>query len=164
MPNLTMRLGFAIFTLIGTIAFSASGQTQKQKPMNLKSLTPNLIVEDVNKTANYYQRTLGFEIILTVPDSGVFDFAMLKLDNVTIMFQSMKGYIEALPEYKDQKAGGTLFLYIEVEDLDKIYDKVKIENAEIVVDINTTFYGTREFTMRDCDGYLLIFAEEVKEE
>jgi len=159
-----MKLRFAIFTLITSISLSVFGQTPKQTPMNLKTLTPNLIVEDVNKTIEFYKRTLGFEVVMTVPESGVFDFAMLKLDNVTIMLQSRKGYVEALPEYKDQKIGGTIFLYFEVADLNKIYDKVKKANAEIVVDINTTFYGTREFTMKDCDGYLLIFAEEAKKE
>ena len=159
-----MKLRFAIFTLITSISLSVFGQTPKQTPMNLKTLTPNLIVEDVNKTVEFYKRTLGFEVVMTVPESGVFDFAMLKLDNVTIMLQSRKGYVEALPEYKDQEIGGTIFLYFEVADLNKIYDRVKKANAEIVVDINTTFYGTREFTMKDCDGYLLIFAEEAKKE
>jgi uncharacterized glyoxalase superfamily protein PhnB len=159
-----MSLRFAIVILITFIAPSVFGQTKTQIPMNLKTLIPNLVVEDVNRTAEYYQRTFGFEIVMTVPDSGAFEFAMLKLDNVTIMFQSMKGFIEALPEYKDQKVGGTLFLYFDVENLDKIYNKAKIANADIVVDINTTFYGTREFTMKDCDGYLLIFAEEQKKE
>ena len=159
-----MKLRFAIFTLITSISLSVFGQTPKQMPMNLKTLTPNLIVEDVNKTVEFYKRTLGFEVVMTVPESGVFDFAMLKLDNVTIMLQSRKAYVEALPEYKDQKIGGTIFLYFEVADLNKIYDRVKKANAEIVVDINTTFYGTREFTMKDCDGYLLIFAEEAKKE
>ena len=159
-----MKLHFAIFTLITSISLSVFGQTPKQTTMNLKTLTPNLIVEDVNKTVEFYKRTLGFEVVMTVPESGVFDFAMLKLDNVTIMLQSRKGYVEALPEYKDQEIGGTIFLYFEVADLNKIYDRVKKANAEIVVDINTTFYGTREFTMKDCDGYLLIFAEEAKKE
>jgi len=99
--------------------------------MNLKALTPNLVVEDVNKTAEYYRSTFGFEILMTVSDSGSFDFAMLKLDNVTIMFQSMKSLVEAFPEYKNQKAGGTFFLYIDVESLDKIYEKAKLANAEI---------------------------------
>ena len=152
----------AIFTIITSISLSIFGQTPKQTTMNLKTLTPNLIVADVNKTVKYYQETLGFEIAMTVPESGVFDFAMLKLDNVTIMFQSRVGYVEALPEYKDKKIGGTLFLYIEVESLDIVYNRVKKASAEIVVDINTTFYGSHEFTMKDCDGYLLIFAEEAK--
>lgn len=129
--------------------------------MNLKSVTPNLVVEDVNKTIEYYQSTLGFEIIMTVPECGLFDFAMLKMDNVTIMFQSMKSYVEALPEYKDQKIGGTIFLYFSIEDLDELYNKVKKAKTEIVVDLHTTFYGMREFTMKDCDGYLLVFAEEL---
>ena len=157
-----MRLRFAIFTLITTIALSAFGQ--KQKAIDFKALTPNLVVENVNRTAEYYQKTLGFEVILTVPETGTFDFAMLKLDNVTIMFQSMKSFVEALPEYKDQKIGGTMFLYFDVENLDEIYNKAKIANAEIVVDINITFYGTREFTMKDSDGYLLVFAEEQQTE
>ena len=39
----------------------------QQNPMNLKALTPNLVVEDVNKSSSYYQTTLGFETIMTVP-------------------------------------------------------------------------------------------------
>ncbi len=159
-----MRLRIAIFIFIIATTPSVFGQTKKQTPMNLKSLIPNLVVEDVNRTAEYYQTTFGFEIVMTVPDSGTYEFAMLKLDKVTLMFQSMKGFIEVLPEYKDQKVGGTLFLYFDVENLDKIYNKAKIANAEIVVDLNTTFYGTREFAMKDCDGYLLIFAEEQEKE
>ena len=128
--------------------------------MKLKSLIPNLIVEDVNRSLLFYHNTLGFETVLTVPEAGVLDFAMLKLDDVTIMLQSFSGYAEALPENKDQKIGGTIFLYIDVENLDEIYKKVRSAGAEIVVDINTTFYGTTEFTIKDSDGYLLIFAED----
>ena len=40
-------------------------------------------------------------------------------------------------------------------------NRAETSNAEIVADINTTFYGAREFTMKDCDGYLLIFAEQL---
>ena len=122
------------------------------------------MVENVNKTAKYYQTTLGFEVLMTVPDSGIFDFAMLKLDNAVIMFQSMKSFIEAMPAYKNQEVGGSLLLYFDVENLDKIYDRVKSVNAEITVDINTTFYGKREFAMKDCDGYLLVFAEDQAKE
>jgi uncharacterized glyoxalase superfamily protein PhnB len=76
----------------------------------------------------------------------------------------MKGFVEALPEYKGQKPGGTVLLYFDILDLDKIYKKAKKAKAELVVDINTTFYGTKEFTMKDCDGYLLIFAEDQTKE
>jgi len=127
--------------------------------MKLNSLIPNLIVEDVNKTVDYYQNTLGFAIVTTVPESGDLEFAMLKLDAVSIMFQSHKSYVDAFPESTGQKVGGTLFLFIDVEDLDGLYKKILEAKAEIAVDMHTTFYGTREFTIKDCDGYLLIFAE-----
>jgi len=38
--------------------------------MNMKSVTPNLIVEDVNKTTEWYKETLGFEMIMSVPETG----------------------------------------------------------------------------------------------
>ncbi len=31
--------------------------------------------------------------------------------------------------------------------------------VEIVADLHTTFYGTREFYFRDCNGYILSFSE-----
>ena len=38
--------------------------------MNMKSVTPNLIVEDVNKTTEWYKEILGFEMIMSVPETG----------------------------------------------------------------------------------------------
>lgn len=135
-------------------------QQYTKKLMKLKSLIPNLIVEDVKRSQSFYQDKLGFETVLTVPETGVLDFAMLKQGDVTIMLQSIKAHIEALPDFKDEKIGGTIFLYFDVEDIDAIYKKVNSAGAELVVDINTTFYGAKEFTIKDSDGYLLIFAED----
>jgi uncharacterized glyoxalase superfamily protein PhnB len=154
-----MRKRYTLIILLMIVPIASWGQ-DKEKPMKLKALTPNLIVEDVNKTVKYYQETLGFKLGLTLPESGTLDFAIMSLDDVTIMFQSMKGFVEAFPEYKGQKTGGTLFLYIDVINVDEVYKRVKDAKAEIIVDMNETFYGTKEFSIKDCDGYLLIFAED----
>lgn len=36
----------------------------------LKRLTPNLIVEDLSRTVEFYQSILDFELVMTVPEEG----------------------------------------------------------------------------------------------
>ena len=51
--------------------------------------------------------------------------------------------------------------FIEMDDLDEFYEKAKIV-GEIVQEKHETFYGTKEFSMRDINGYVLMFAERIK--
>lgn len=39
----------------------------------LEKLTPNLMVEDVNETIDYYKDVLGFELSMTNPKEGTFE-------------------------------------------------------------------------------------------
>ncbi len=55
----------------------------------------------------------------------------------------------------------TLAPNVMVEDLNRTF-RAKANKLVIVQDLNTTFYGMREFTIRDCNGYLLTFAEPVQ--
>lgn len=49
-------------------------------------------------------------------------------------------------------------MYIDVEGIAKLYTDVK-DKAEIVQDMHTTFYGSKEFAIRDINGYVLAFSE-----
>jgi len=123
----------------------------------MKKLTANLMVDNVNSTVEFYKIHLGFELVMTVPDSGQFDWAMMKSGNVEIMFQAMTSIGNDLPGMKGQKVGGTLLLYIDVEDVKKFRSSLK-NDVSIVKDVQKTFYGTEEFTIRDINGYYLTFA------
>ncbi|MEM7107422.1 MAG: VOC family protein [Bacteroidota bacterium] len=61
------------------------------------SLTPNLMVENVNETINYYHAVLGFEKISSVPEEGDLVWASMKKDEVEIMFQEEESLKEDLP-------------------------------------------------------------------
>ena len=63
----------------------------------LNKLTPNLMVEDVNQTIQFYRDVLAFEVLATVPEEGTFAWAMLKRDNVEIMFQQRVSLTEEIP-------------------------------------------------------------------
>jgi hypothetical protein len=61
-------------TMLVTIVQVANGQAIKGvKTMEneMKSLSPNLMVSDVNQTLDFYIDKLGFRKIMTVPDSAI---------------------------------------------------------------------------------------------
>ncbi len=128
----------------------------------LKKLTPNLMVEDVNETVTFYQDVLGFALLATVPEEGQFNWAMMQHDAVEIMFQGRASLTEDVPLFKDKAIGGSLTLYIDVEDIKGLYGQVQ-NRVTILHEMTTTFYGTREFTIQDCNGYVLTFAQAVTE-
>jgi len=125
----------------------------------LKRLIPILMVEDVNKTIHFYQDTLGcFELVLTDPKEGKFDWALMKCENVEIMFQSRESLSEKVPELKNAEIGGTSVTYIEAENVEAHYDWVK-DNVEVIKELHDTPWGRKEFFIKDCNGYIIVFAQ-----
>lgn len=129
--------------------------------VKFQSLSPNLVVADVNKTVNYYTKNLGFSFITSVPESGTYGWAMVMRDGVTLMFQSLESIHEDLPELKISKTGSPGTFFIELAGIDLLYKEVK-EKVDVVSGMRTTFYGKKEFTIKDLNGFFLTFAEDVK--
>ena len=129
--------------------------------INLESLAPNVIVDDVNKAVEYYASTLGFTLIASVPETGKFNWAMVMRDGLTLMFQSLPSIQEDMPSLKIQSKGSIGTFYIRMTGVDALYQSIK-GKAKIAVDMRTTFYGMKEFVVEDLNGYFLAFAEEVK--
>ena len=147
-----------IVLLLSTTLFS---QTMPSINSTFESLSPNMIVDDVNLTIDYYINNFGFIAVATVPDSGKFNWGMVQAGNVTLMFQTLKSLQEDMPELKIQAKGSIGTFFIKVKGIESLYAKVK-SKVEIAHDMRTTFYGMKEFTIKDVNGYFLTFAEEVK--
>jgi lactoylglutathione lyase len=124
----------------------------------MKNLTPNLMVYNVNDTIDYYETNFNFKLSQTVPDEGQFQWAMVKNNNVNLMFQSIDSLRNDLPQFEELEPGGGLTLFIEVENLEELYNNVK-DNVEVIVDFHKTFYGMNEFSIRDLNGFLVTFAQ-----
>ena len=124
----------------------------------LKKLTPNLMVEDVTRTLEFYRALLGFKIVTTLPDQEPLDFAIVQRDGVELMFQSRPSLSENVPALSGVPIGASQTFYIEVEGVRDLYQALH-DKVEIVVDFHTTFYGTQEFYFRDINGYILSFSE-----
>lgn len=126
--------------------------------MAFRKLTPNIMVDDINKSIAFYRNVLDFELVMSVPEKGDFEWAMMRNGETEIMFQTRANLSKEIPALKDKPVGGALSFYIDVDKINKLYGQLK-DKITVVQDIHTTFYGAVEFTIEDCNGYLLTFAE-----
>ena len=126
----------------------------------LNSLTPNLMVNDVEETIEYYTDLLGFTLLRTVPENGKLDWAMVKRNDVVLMFQSTNSMTKELPKLKSQKPGGGLTFYIKVDRITELHEELYDSEVEIIADLESTFYDTIEFSIVDVNGYVLTFSED----
>jgi len=132
--------------------------------MKLQTLIPNLMVEDIRLTLNYYHGVLGFETVSTVPETGdELHRAKVKKGNVEIMFQSEDSLKAELPELRHDEPAGGFTLVFQVTGLDEFYKDSYI-TLDVVDQLKETFSGMRQFTIRDVNGYYLTFAEPISKQ
>lgn len=137
--------------------------------MTVTQATPDLMVEDVNRTVAFYLEVLGFAFVLGVPEGttdtvvawpapGRLAFAMVQSGQARLMFQSRASLAAELPRLGGARIGGSVVLYLECDDLEALYARVS-ERAPFIKAPHTTFYGARECSIEDINGYVLTFAQ-----
>jgi len=130
--------------------------------MKFNSVTPNLLVESVDETIKYYSDKLGFTVMRTVPPTSPLDWAMVKREDVIVMFQTKKSITSELTRLTGSLGTPNMTLYIKLDGIGELYEMVRDE-VEMIADLEETFYGTREFSIMDLNGFVLTFAEETQE-
>ena len=125
-----------------------------------KSMETNLMVENVDKTVDFYGKILGFSVVASVPGKdGKLQFAIVVKDNLFLMFQDRKNLIEECPVLKTVKTQPSATLYIKVDNFNELYRELK-SKYEILCEPHKTFYGRNEFAIKDNNGYVLTFTED----
>jgi lactoylglutathione lyase len=125
-----------------------------------KKLTPNLLVANVERSLAFYEGVLGFARGFTVPEQSPFVFASVTGGPVEIFFNDAAGAIKEYPAFGGKPIGATGTMYIEVEGVDALHDRLK-PTVPIVMPLVTQFYSMREFAIEDPDGYVITFAQRV---
>jgi uncharacterized glyoxalase superfamily protein PhnB len=147
------------------------------------SLIPNLMVKDVNESALFYQNVLGFKLVVGVADfkaemaennivmelkeGDKLDWVNLKLEpedpaSAEIMFQSRVSFEADVPSLKGVAISASQTLYLRNSDVDAQYASLK-DKVEVIKEPVTRFYGMREWYMKDPDGYILCFGQEMEQ-
>jgi len=123
----------------------------------MESLTPNVFVQDMNQTIEFYS-LLGFTVHMKVPETGDVVWAMMTNGNVNMMFQTFGSLAGELPEIS-RNNGGSLLFWIKVDDIQQLFDSIK-GKIPILKGLEKTFYGATEFSIVDNNNYVLTFAQD----
>jgi catechol 2,3-dioxygenase-like lactoylglutathione lyase family enzyme len=120
-------------------------------------IAPFFLVADVTRAAEYYRDKLGFRIV------GYFFeeppvFAMVGRDNQIIMLNLMTG--ERGGSNRAYRAEA-LDAYLWTDDVAALYYEFRKKRADIVAPPQLRSYGMKELEVRDRDGYVICFGEDV---
>ena len=127
--------------------------------MKFNTITPNLIVTDMEKSLHFYRDVLGFTVSQTVPDKAPFIFAWMKRDEANLFLNQQMPSQPGQPDpLAGRPVGGTLSMYMVLEGIDDLH-KTVVAGVKPAIALHKEFYGMKEFAVLDPDGYLIIFAE-----
>ena len=128
---------------------------------SFNKLTPNLIVDSVERSLAFYENVLGFTRGFTVPDASPFVFGSVVCGSIEIFFNEKTTAVKEYPSFAARPIGLTGTMFIEMKGVDAWHDALKSRQVKIVMPLVTQFYGMREFAFEDPDGYVITFAERV---
>jgi predicted lactoylglutathione lyase len=120
-----------------------------------------LTVADVQKSAEWYEKTLGFKTIFSVSDSDTHEKLFVHLRREKYQDLLLKKGVSD----KATNSHGIALTFQAWGDIDVLTDRAKQQGATIVAGPEDTSFagpdgntwGTRDVTFQDIDGYRVIF-------
>ena len=125
-----------------------------------KSITPNLMVQSVDRAIDFYKEILDFSVIASVPGpKDQLQFAILINDGIMLMMQEKNSITAEYPILDTPKICPSISLYIIVDNFQELYETIS-KKCPIYSQPHTTPYGAEEFAIIDIDGYVITFAKQ----
>jgi catechol 2,3-dioxygenase-like lactoylglutathione lyase family enzyme len=115
---------------------------------------PVLRVSDLQRSIDWYVGVLGFHASDRSTDDGDGEYCFIRAGETEVLL-STGSHLGGPPSFT-----GTL--YFRVVGVDALYARVR-DRVELVWPLERQDYGTREFGIRDPDGYVLAFAEPAED-
>ncbi|KAA6315449.1 hypothetical protein EZS27_034093, partial [termite gut metagenome] len=106
---------------------------------------------------------LGFQLLMSVPETGEFAWAMVGSGNAVILFQETGNLQEEYPQLKGKSQHATITFYVKLKGMNALYEKLK-DTDYLVKDLHKTVYGADEFAVYDNNGFILTITEDAKNE
>jgi uncharacterized glyoxalase superfamily protein PhnB len=113
---------------------------------------PMIHVPDVRAAVGWYE-SIGFSVVNTFEDEvDGMTFAALSYEDSQIF---LNGGGRSSTEDRRE-----VDLYVRTNDVDKLYERLK-GHVEIRIGLQNTFYGAREFIVRDLNGFWVTFGQDL---
>lgn len=129
----------------------------------LQSLRPMLDVDSIAETIAFYEGKLGFTCIGTWgedPDAPT--WCQLERDGVRLMFTHGEAHTHADGEVHihEPALGGSL--YLNTDDVDGLFEELRGRLDAVEWEPQDMPHGMRELGVLDCNGFLLVFGQELE--
>lgn len=117
------------------------------------SLRLELFVNDLEKSAEFYTKVLGFERATSQPD-----YIPVRSGNVVLGLgraRDLSGRHYFNPELQKSRRGLGTEIVLEVDDIKSLFEKVKASGHPILAGLRRQSWGATDFRIADPDGYYL---------
>ncbi|MEK6282947.1 MAG: VOC family protein [Acidobacteriota bacterium] len=115
-----------------------------------EKVVPMIHVPDVRATVDWY-RGIGFNVMDTYGDEGDgLSFAILSFGTSEVMFSS-----DGQPSTRERRE---VDLYVYSDNVDDLYRRFR-DRVDVVKGPHDTFYGMREFIIRDLNRFWITFGQ-----
>src|SRR5690348_10291638 len=156
----SFSLALAAFFLVFILASVRANPSQEIKSMNVKRITPVLLVKEIEPIVPFWVDRLGFTKTIEVPDGNKLGFVAFQKGSAEVMYQTYSSMEKDAPAGMNAEARkGPTYLYVEVDSLDDVLKA--LNDVKKVMPERTAFYGMREFAVQDPQGHFITFAQQV---
>jgi catechol 2,3-dioxygenase-like lactoylglutathione lyase family enzyme len=143
-----MKTIIVILGVIGVIATMKAQESSTTKHEITMKLNAGIITEKLSETKEFYTRILNFGItfenefyLLMHPPGHQAELSFLLPDHPT-----------QKPPFRIPFKGEGVYLTIEVDDVDALYEEIKRKDVEIKIEIRDEPWGDRHFAIVDPNG------------
>jgi uncharacterized glyoxalase superfamily protein PhnB len=133
--------------------------TKNFKPAGFATLSPYLTVQDVQKAYEFYERAFGFTLRgePSVHEGRVVHVEMFYHD-ATIMLGQEGAFNKESKAPKSLNICSPMSLYLYCEDVEMLCAQAIKAGAEVIMPVQTMFWGDRMCKLKDIEGYEWCFA------
>lgn len=140
-----------LLTMLTIICLSANAHSQTNsttKNQSKMKLNAGIVTEKLAETKTFYTNILGFGVTF----ENEFYLLLHTPDKEAEISFLLPNHPSQQSLFQKPFAGQGMYLTIEVEDVDKVYNEMKKKNIEIKIDIRNEPWGDRHFAIQDPNG------------
>ena len=117
-----------------------------------------LVVDDINKSIDFYKKYFDFELVETDKNSIV--WCKMKKDSCYIMLEEYKEICNEIPNFSEKSTSSNLikFKLNSRDAVGNLYKKAKENNIIIFMELKDTYYGSLEFGVLDPNKNMIIIS------
>lgn len=131
--------------------------TKQAKPENASWLSPYIMVKDVDRSADFYEKAFGMKLGEKMPgeDGSTIHAGLNYQGQVVMIGKAGAGNHFAPPNEKG--ADLPMFLYLYCDNVDDFFKKATEQGADGVTSPEDMPWGDRMCRLKDPDGYVWSF-------